>query len=150
LGKVLQVVSVTKTDIFTISANTQADITGLAVTITPSLATSKILVTVHVSGSSAYDGVLMLYIGSSIVAQGDAAGVRHLGVSEFPSTNIPGSAPSNSSAFLDSPATTSAITYKMAAKMNSQPGYINRSTTDANAAHDPRTISTIYVMEIGA
>ena len=43
-GSILQVVSVTKTDSFTTSSSSFVDITGLSATITPSSASSKILV----------------------------------------------------------------------------------------------------------
>ena len=46
-GKVLQVVSTTKTDVFTASLNNSfTDITGLSVSITPSSASNKILILV--------------------------------------------------------------------------------------------------------
>ena len=56
-GKVLQVLSTTKTDSFassSISANTGVDITGLSVDITPSATSSKILIIFNVNGSFSY------------------------------------------------------------------------------------------------
>jgi hypothetical protein len=43
-GKVLQVVSTTKTDTFTTTSTSFTDITGMSVSITPSSASNKILV----------------------------------------------------------------------------------------------------------
>ena len=44
-GKVLQVVSTTKTDTFTTSSTSFVDITGLSVSITPSSTSNKIKIT---------------------------------------------------------------------------------------------------------
>ena len=46
-GSVLQVKSVTKTDTFSLSNSTFADVTGLSVTSTPKASTDKILVLTH-------------------------------------------------------------------------------------------------------
>ena len=52
--------------------------------------------------------------------------------------------------YLDSPATTSAITYtvQIAPNYNSGNLYINRYTNDTDAAYIPRTVSTLTIMEI--
>ena len=51
--------------------------------------------------------------------------------------------------FLDSPSSTSALTYKVQARVNSNPTlYINRTGADANADYSSRGISTLTVMEI--
>jgi hypothetical protein len=47
-GAVLQVISTTKTDTFSVTNSDFVDVTGLSVTITPTSATSKILVMAHV------------------------------------------------------------------------------------------------------
>jgi hypothetical protein len=44
IGKILQVVSTTKTDVFTTSSGSFTDITGLSVSITPSSTSSKVLI----------------------------------------------------------------------------------------------------------
>ena len=49
-GSVLQVVSTTKTDTFTMTGQTQTAITGLTATITPTSASSKILIIVSIGG----------------------------------------------------------------------------------------------------
>jgi hypothetical protein len=53
--------------------------------------------------------------------------------------------------YLDSPSSTSAITYKVAYKSRGYLGqsiYINRGSTDTDAAYYGRSSSTITVMEI--
>jgi hypothetical protein len=51
--------------------------------------------------------------------------------------------------FLDSPATTSATTYKLQVLVNaSGTGYLNRTQGDSNAVSTLRTASTITVMEV--
>ena len=44
-GKIVQVVQAVKTDVFSTNSTSYVDITGLSATITPSAATSKILIT---------------------------------------------------------------------------------------------------------
>ena len=51
-GSVLQVKQAYKTDVFSTTANSDTDITGLSISITPSSTSSKILVTSNISGFS--------------------------------------------------------------------------------------------------
>ena len=150
-GKVAQVVSTSKTDTFTSTATTFADITGLSVSITPTAATSKVLVIAQVSGSMD-TGVASLFFrmvrDSTAINIGDTAGSRSRATFGFSNTIATELVVGNAS-FLDSPATTSAITYKMQA-MNSTTGtfYINRVKNDPDTASIPRAASSITVMEI--
>jgi hypothetical protein len=159
-GSVLQVVSVTKTNTTSFvssSTNAYVDITGMSVTITPTSATSKILVmyTVGVSQSTSATIHIRLYRGSTSIGQGDSSGNR-LGDSLIWRPNGEQYAYDIgplSSSFLDSPATTSATTYKLAATLGSTYSgtfYLNRSSTDNDADYSGRTASTITVMEIAA
>ena len=79
-GKVLQVVSTTKTDTFSqASTTTYADITGLSVTITPSSASNKILVIGYVNGSVATISkrvAIRLVRDSTAIGNGTASGSR--------------------------------------------------------------------------
>ena len=55
----------------------------------------------------------------------------------------------SSMTFLDSPSTTSAITYKVQGRLDANGTlYINRPGVDANADYGSRGISTLTVMEI--
>ncbi|WP_395652469.1 hypothetical protein [Brevundimonas sp.] len=149
-GKVLQVLQSVKTDTSSFAIGATGDISGLSVSITPTSSTSKVLVTFCVQGSTAHDGILNLYRDATAIGQGDAAGVRRRCIAEFPQTATSGSTATAAVSFLDSPATTSSVTYKIQAVMDGAAGYINRSQTDADFVYDPRLSSSITVMEIAA
>lgn len=150
-GKILQVVSTTKTDTFTIStanSSAPADITGLSATITPASTSNKILVTaqITVGGTTSHTNLVIDRDGTDI-AKGDAAGSRQqltTGEGIAASASI-GSANIN---FLDSPSSTSALTYKIQANNNGSTTYINRTGTDNDNNAYGRFVSTITVMEI--
>jgi hypothetical protein len=153
VGKVLQVVSATKTDTFTTSSTSFTTITGLTASITPTSSTSKILVIVSVSGSQQVgvnDAFIGLFRDSTQIALGDAAGVRARN-SFLLNSSESGWSTTESANFLDSPNTTSAITYSVRARVPSGSMYINRSQNDSDAINGAgRSISTITVMEIAA
>jgi hypothetical protein len=149
-GKVLQVVSTTKSDTFTSTATTYTDITGLSVTITPTSATSKILVLFNLSGGATEIANARLVRGATPIAIGDAAGSRNRSAGDFAIFATPIVETLVSGTFLDSPATTSATTYKLQAQITSATFYINRSEGDTDNYYRARTASTITVMEIGA
>jgi hypothetical protein len=151
----LQVVSTTKTDQFTTSATSFTDVTGLSVTITPKFATSKILVIANpnLSGGN-IQVVARLVRGSTALAVGNSAGTRVQATVAFvgnPSANDNSGMPMSLSInYLDSPATTSATTYKIQMQVNSGTGYLNSAGDDQDAVFRARTSSTITVMEIAA
>jgi hypothetical protein len=152
-GKILQVVSATKTDTQSFTGNQQADISGLSVSITPSSTNSKILVFGYVVGgwqnASAKIGI-HLFRGSTEILQGDAAGNR-IGMVGFIYIAIQCDAPiAMPFNYLDSPSTTSTTTYKIQAENMDPQGtvYINRSFSDTDSSIFGRTASTITVMEV--
>lgn len=151
--RVLQVVSTAKTDTFTTTSTSFTDVTGLSVSITPSATSSTILVLATITGANqggVNDFDLQLVRGSTAIAIGDAAGsrVRATWRLNVGNTGWNGSA---AMVFLDSPATTSATTYKIQGKATSSGTvYINRSQTDSDSSAFVRTPSTITVMEISA
>ena len=149
--RVLQVVSATKTDTFTQSTNTFTDITDLSVSITPSSTSSKVLIlfTVQASTSGSTSGALRLMRDSTAIFVGATAGSR------TPASTLIGSSslgPTSAGIHLDSPATTSAITYKVQARANDNAAsvFINRGNTDSDTATFTRQASSITVMEISA
>ena len=153
-GSVLQVVSTTKTDTFTTSSTSPVDITGLSVSITPSSSSNKILITGSVCyGESTTTPYLMGFLlvrNSTNICIADAAGSRSrwtFGGQGVYSTDNTVFAPIN---FLDSPATTSATTYKIQVQAESpQTIYINRGgESDGDSTITGRFTSTITVMEI--
>jgi len=151
-GGIIQIVSTTKTDTFSAtSTSTAADITGMSVTITPSSNSNKVFVmySVHVSADGNYGGQgLILVRGSTEIAIGDAAGSRPRVTSLVKGNEAYGNVLSQH--FLDSPATTSATTYKLQHRDSStdNPIYINRNRTDSNNTGYVRTSSSITVMEV--
>ena len=151
-GKVLQVVSVEKSDTFTTTSTSFVDITGLSVSITPSATTSKILVLMDVSvgnTGNTYTANVRLMRGATAISIGDSAGSRSQSTGNtVTSTYIISSIASNP---LDSPSTTSATTYKIQARAEAaSTTTINRSGIDNDNSYTARTTSHITLMEIGA
>lgn len=152
----VQVVQTVKSDTFSANPgqNTWVDVTGLSVSITPTSATNKILVFIDVAvGTSTITtgaSVIRLVRGSTPIYLGDAAGSRALGISSFPYPLAEYAIIRYSGVFLDSPATTSATTYKyqIAGESTGYTVYVNRCGYDGNRWEDPRVASSITVMEI--
>ena len=140
-GKVLQVVNATYGTAAQSVTSTFAD-TGLTVTITPTLATSKVLVLVQMNGcgksgsAGAGLGLRLLRGATSIIVFEELAG--YLAAND---NDIGGSG----TTYLDSPATTSATTYKV--QFNN---YGNTSGAAKINRAGGGTTSTITVLEIGA
>jgi len=158
-GKILQVVSTTKTDTFSASVtsgNFSSNITGLEATITPTAATSKVMVTLHLVGSEsveATDFFIRLMRDATPVCIGDAAGSRaqaSAGICQVGSDS--GGVATLMVTYLDSPATTSAVTYGVQMSHRGATGnvYVNRTYSDANSFSNPRFASTITVQEVSA
>ena len=152
-GKILQVVSTTKTDGFTTTSTSMVDVTGLSVVITPSSATSKVLIVAMVSMSAntaANEGFGQIVRDSTPIALADASGSRTRATF---GSDVAGDVAHNSVSvlFLDSPATTSATTYKIQVQSNTSGTVaVNRGYNDSNVSTRGRTVSTITVLEVGA
>jgi hypothetical protein len=146
IGSVLQMVSATTATETTITATSFTDITNLSASITPTSASSKILVVVQLSGR--------MYIGANAnrkfftnivrastqiheIATSDLqSGVGASGFAIWPLMS--------SLIYLDSPATTSSTTYKCQAKVSdSASSTVMVFNTDTGS-------STIVLMEIAA
>jgi hypothetical protein len=155
-GKVLQVVSTAKTDAFSTATAAFTDVTGLSVTITPTASTSKILVLVTLN-ASARDGQgnsgARIVRDSTDIFIGDTASNR-VRVTTDISRNDVYANKNFGLTYLDSPATTSATTYKVQVSgLPSSSGwttYVNRSYDDTDSSSFGRSASSITVMEIGA
>ena len=156
-GAVLQVVSVTKTDVFTASLNNSfADITDLSVSITPSSSSNKILIIamINYGNNSVYPATLRLLRGSTHICAGPAASNRQsLTVSpQGKGDSDINRGMNNIISFLDSPSTTSSTTYKIQGGILQSSGTFSVNTTgnDLDAVYMGRSASTITVMEIKA
>lgn len=150
-GQVIQVVSVTKTDTWSTSSTSMTDVTGLAAAITPRNTASKILaiLSIALNSQSTVSSHAQLVRGATPIGLGDAASARTRSTITVTgnASYVSGSATAN---VLDSPATASAVTYKVQA-MTGQGGttaYVNRSQNDADNADNGRGISTLTLLEI--
>jgi hypothetical protein len=153
--RIMQVKSTTKTDTYTDASGTGTltTITGLSVSITPSAITSKVLIyaTCNYGANGGNRAIFALTGGNSSTAYiGDAAGSRRRVAAGAQSIDANDVVPITL-LYLDSPATTSAITYAVqAADIAGGALYINRSSTDTNGTNFARYASTIVVCEISA
>ena len=151
-GSVLQVVSATKTDAqaIAVTGNTYVDVTGLSVSITPKSTSSKVFVISNISGMSGValnDGFVRIARDSTALSVGDAAGSRPRASTTL--NKLAGGSVFNAPVFyLDSPSSTSALTYKIQITAGASSLYINRTETDSDSTAYPRTTSSITVMEI--
>tara|TARA_B100000609_G_C17110782_1_gene379672 strand:- start:111 stop:692 length:582 start_codon:yes stop_codon:yes gene_type:complete len=154
-GKILQVVSTIKTDIFSSStAQVFTDITGLSVNITPSATSSKILVTANVSFGLDVSHSLVVFRfarDSTGIAIGDVANNRPRGT--FANKPADDAHLCNASGqHLDSPSSTSQLTYKVQFyDYHGNTFYVNRSYRHYDAStYDMVGVSTITVYEVAA
>jgi hypothetical protein len=144
-GKVLQVKSVAVSTFQSINSSTYVDFTDFTLTITPSASTSKILIFISVNGWDAQSQTvanpirIALRNGSNTVLNNPYDWYAPVSNSvTYPK------APNGlvSQSYLDSPATTSAVTYKVSGLNTSAPGsgfFMNNGAT-----------SSMTIMEIGA
>ncbi len=137
-GKVLQVVSATYSTETQNNSSTYAD-TGLTATITPTLSSSKVLVLVHQTGIKQNLSAVQIRLlrgATALITLENQAGFLS---ASTPTQNTVGG---TGCAYLDSPATTSATTYKTQFNSTANSSYA-RVQIDG-------TSSTITLMEIGA
>jgi len=138
-GSVLQVVNATYGTGSSTTSTTYVD-TGLTASITPSSSTSKILVLVDIAdagkngGTAPYAKFNIVRASTQIIEFS-----KQLGYTATITANYIGSVGTN---YLDSPSTTSAITYKVQYAINGGGG-----TVEINASGG---VSTITLMEIAA
>ena len=144
-GKLIQVVSATNTTSKNITSSTYTD-TNLTATITPTLNTSKIMVLItqqftlyqSATNASAYGSIQIVRDATAVYTNSIEALVSNPVSAGQTAINYSGIV---SAHYLDSPATTSATTYKTQANRQTA-GYINLQTDSS--------MSTIILMEIGA
>jgi len=149
-GSVIQVVSTTKTDTFSTQSTSLVDITGMSATITPTSTSSSVLVMVNMkwANNNNYSSRVILLRGSTNIGGGTPSGNRPAAIAGATSTSI--GADSGTTIYLDSPATTSATTYKLQVALDNGNGtfYLNSTNSDTDNVSRPRFASTITLMEI--
>jgi len=147
-GKLLQVVSATKTDTATNGSGTYSSITGLSVDITPASSSNKVLVFWNVNVNGNNDGSCIGIIrDSTLIAEADSYSSTIPCTANTYTTNA-GQIRNLAGQHLDSPSSTSALTYAVQWKSEgSQTDYLNRAESEGTSS---RCVSSITVMEIGA
>jgi len=160
-GGILQVVQTVKTDVFSSNPSgvVWTDITGLSVSITPSSSTNKILILCDVKGTGTQSGTMIrtkLLRNNTDIYVGDAASNRPRGMAQFYGVDAASASyhiAQIGGTFLDSPGTTSSVTYKIqiGGDNNSSTIYINRTAGDRDDNYrDARVASSITAIEIAA
>jgi hypothetical protein len=155
-GSILQVVQTVKTDTFTTTSGTFTTVTGLTATITPKFTSSKILVLAQISqgwgtGTASHYKVTR---GGTDIYIGDAASNRIRSVfGGYKTQNDNGILVSQAIQFLDSPNSTSALTYQVETRRGSDglmTSAVNRSIGDGDDANGARGASSITLLEVAA
>ena len=146
-GKVLQVVSTAKTDSFSTTSSSFTDVTGMSVSITPSSTSSKILIhcrfsTINDLGSRV--NAFNLVRDSTAIAQPDSSSWQSSVLTISSSTFDNADYSPVALHYLDSPSTTSAITYKLQCKTNGDSSLRIGNRSDGVMSNS----SDITVMEI--
>ena len=156
-GGIIQVKQTVKTDVYSesLNAHTTASADAIQVAITPTRSDSKILILISAHGSSSYWGSTccgawqgFLMRNGSILVQGDADGSRQrmtMRAGDSDSNYI--EEPLNFN-YLDSPNTTSAVTYKTMARIynSGSGGTLRMQMTETGVSG----VSYIHLMEISA
>jgi len=131
-----------------------SDITSLSVTITPSSSSNKILLISHLTSMCGDDRIIYFKFtgGNTSTFLGDAAGNKTRVGGFYTSGNAAGSANGApvTMMYLDSPSTTSAITYKVQGAPNYLSGsaYINFNPNESDNAYFPRGASSLIAIEV--
>jgi len=154
-GRVLQVKQTTKTDSFATNSTSMVDITGFSVSITPSSSSNKILVMVNagILSNSASNGTLINLLRDSTNLISNTSGGS---ADTYNAWSVSGGGgmsandrkynASPSITYLDSPSSTSSLTYKCQLCVNGGSTYAYLNQWSLNT--DNAAVSTITVMEI--
>ena len=153
-GNIIQVVTSTKNDTFTTTSSSFVDLTGMSRTITPSVASSKILIltTLHVGANDSGYPAFALLRGSTILADGDY-GTGSRTACTF-GHYLPSQTTTNMVAhhFLDTPSYSvgDTLTYKVQvlSAYNSKQVTINRIDNTVDASYSLAGTSNLTVMEV--
>jgi hypothetical protein len=148
---IVRVQSVMFTGIQTVTGDAWADVTNLSITVTPQSSSSRFLLLAEINGSADDDGGSFKFVGGNTAnSVAPTAGNRRLVHNSWCLYSVNAVTMMNGfGMYLDSPATTSPVTYKcQIASDAGQSTYINRSKNDTDGTYYPRGVSTFTVMEI--
>ena len=150
-GSILQVVTTTKTDTTSTTSSTYGDVAGMSVSITPSSTSSRILLLVNIlwghNGTDVGHSYIYALRDSTIINPATS-------LSNSSGGNIVGNFLDRETQhagiiLVDSPGSTSSLTYKIQWRTTAGTVYLNRSGRDSdNVNYDGRSTSSITVMEI--
>lgn len=150
-GKIGQVLTVQNTAVESSTSTTFATITDFSIAITPTATSSKILVISSLQLSRLPQHChFELMRDTTAIGIGDAAGSRErvsFNTIEGGANESYGCYP-HAFTWLDSPSSTSAITYSWKWRITGATIYLNRSEDNTDHANYPRTASSITVMEV--
>ena len=158
-GKILQVVQTAKTDVVSTTSASFGAISGFSVNITPSATSSKVLVTVDIKlGNSGAGAYIKLLRDSTDIYLGDAASSRTQCLQQTYGGNDTGEGKYGMAkmggTFLDSPNTTSQITYAVQflrlGGNSPQTLYVNRVGSETAGEYVGRAASSITAIEVAA
>jgi hypothetical protein len=159
-GKILQVVQTFKTDAFSRSSTSFGDITGMNVSITPASSSNKILIVCHLSvgtNGNGYAGFRLLRdstnIGHSTALDSQNSANTRDSAFAFgdESSQAQNKLNTASYSFLDTPSSTSSLTYKLTVRTWSSTTFrLNRPQFVGNAAYTMAGTSSITAMEVSA
>ena len=123
--------------------------TIISVTITPSSATSRVLLLATTSIGAGSGGVYLRFSGGNAEDfRGDAAGSRRRSAVTIPTAPASFGQQGINLAYLDSPGTASAVTYNLLGLAPSVTLYINRSDTDSNNTGHSRSATSLIAIEV--
>jgi hypothetical protein len=155
------VVQTVKTDTFSTSSSSFVTVTGMTVTITPSAASSRILLILDTNMSldgSVSHAQMRIVGGNADDYVGDAAGSRIRSVTTWYNATTTGTAGWNQTflaarqgaVYVDSPNTTSPVTYTLEARTSASTLYVNRAAVDSNNTNYGRIPSSFTAIEVAA
>ena len=155
-GKIIQVQYTlnSTTSSQSISQNVPAAINNTSVDITPSSTSSKILLQAHWMGevSGNYWNMMFCFLRGSTYLGAPVEANRYYGISAmwdgYTSANYTSTPEGGALFYVDSPATTSQITYHLGINGSAVTVYTNRTGDDTNAAAYERGVTVITAMEV--
>ena len=158
-GAIVQVINASVTTIQTVSISTAWTDTDVTAAITPSSASNKILVSMHVTGEGNASPANFSYRLTRAISGGATTNITApTAGSRVSVMGIPASASDNNTVTMDSftipnyydaPATTSAVTYRMQVFYDgAATWYLNRTVSDTDAAANKRGMSWVTLLEV--
>ena len=150
------VVQTVKTDTFSTTSTSFTTVTGMTAAITPSSASSKVLIVAQIATglqeANTSIGHFKITRGGTDIYIGNADGSRIRAV--FGGTSVGSDASmvvSNSIVYLDSPSSTSSVTYRLDVRRGGNGTvFINRSLNDSDNDFHVRGASSLTVIEVAA